>query len=99
MRLSDLSPELLATLEDRIDDALGFTLARAQGYLDESRAEAAAGDGETDVRADAIGKHKRFLRVDRHWQGLADAAWPFIERYAAANVDAVLAVEAEGGAG
>ena len=96
MKLSDLSPADLDLLEGQIDDALGFTLARAKAFLEESRAEAPT-DGETDVRRDAIGKHKHFLRVKRGWHGAVDAAWPFIEKYAALNVDAVLAAEGKGG--
>lgn len=96
--LTDLTKEqkLLLTLAEAelSEKAFGFTVERALSFLAESRAE----DPEKPFddphhRADATGKFKHFLRVKRGWGGFVDAAWPHIDQYAAAAVDAALRFE------
>ncbi len=96
--ISKIPAPVLASLESQgkrlIEDAMGFTVERAASFLAESKAEAAAGDGETDTRGDAIGKFKHYLRTERHWEAAADILWGSIESFAAELVDAAIAAGA-----
>lgn len=85
---------LAAEALETVDRALGFTPARAAEFIAESISEHPEKDARWH-RDDAIGKFKRFLRVDRRWQGAVDVAWPHIDQEAARVVDTVLALAAD----
>ena len=81
---------LLDQLQNVGERSLGFTPERAARHLEETQEED-PGKSVEFYRADAVGKFKHHLRVNRNVPGvILDALWPLVMPWAEGVVDMLL---------